>query len=57
MHPATHSQMVSPVMDILPEREAGLQVGSCHWPLPATRMQNIGESDSTHRLPLRSGGA
>ncbi len=50
MHPAAHSQMVSLVMDILPEREAGLLVGSRQWPLPAARMQNIRESDSTHTV-------
>ncbi|WP_051782643.1 MULTISPECIES: hypothetical protein [unclassified Streptomyces] len=50
VHPATHSQMVSLVMDILPEREAGLLVGSRQWPLLAARMQNIRESDSTHTV-------
>ncbi|MET9694692.1 hypothetical protein ABZY81_40915 [Streptomyces sp. NPDC006514] len=48
--PAVHSQMVSLVMDILPEREAGLLVGSRQWPLLAARMQNIRESDSTHTV-------
>ncbi|MFD9618052.1 hypothetical protein ACFWB2_12325 [Streptomyces virginiae] len=50
VHPAAHSQMVSTVMDILPEREAGLLVGSRRWPLPAARTQNIHESDSTHTV-------
>lgn len=40
--------MVSLVVDILPEREAGLLVGSRRWLLLAARMQNIRESDSTH---------
>ncbi len=47
MQPAAHSQMVSQVMDILPEREAGLLVGSPHWPLLAARMQQLGERDGT----------
>ncbi|MFJ3520786.1 hypothetical protein [Streptomyces sp. NPDC090131] len=50
VHPATNSQMVSLVQDILPEREAGLLVGSRQWPLLAARMQNIRESDSTHTV-------
>ncbi|MFJ3833746.1 hypothetical protein ACIPWI_38260 [Streptomyces sp. NPDC090046] len=50
VHPATNSQMVSLVRDILPEREAGLLVGSRQWPLLAARMQNIRESDSTHTV-------
>ncbi|MFI1651334.1 hypothetical protein ACH4XT_31010 [Streptomyces avidinii] len=54
VHPAAHSQMVSLVRDILPEREAGLLVGSLvgprQWPLPAARMQQIRESDSTHTV-------
>lgn len=56
MHPATHSQMVSMVMDILPEREAGLLVGSRQWPLLAARMQNIHESDSTHTVAQHLNG-
>ncbi|MFE5828437.1 hypothetical protein ACFQ7B_42890 [Streptomyces erythrochromogenes] len=32
------------VREVLPEREAGLRVGSCQWPLLATRMQQLGES-------------
>ncbi|WP_406083394.1 hypothetical protein [Streptomyces virginiae] len=50
VHPATNSRMVSLVMDILPEREAGLLVGSRRWPLLAARMQNIRASDSTHTV-------
>lgn len=46
VHPAAHSQTVSTVMVILPEREAGLLVGSRRWPLPAARTQNIHESDT-----------
>lgn len=38
MHPATHSQMVSRVVDILPEREASLLAGSRPWPRPVARM-------------------
>ncbi|MFI8392696.1 hypothetical protein [Streptomyces sp. NPDC085540] len=37
-------------MDILPEREAGLLVGSRQWPLLAVRMQKIGESEGIHTL-------
>ncbi|WP_405786681.1 hypothetical protein OG753_00965 [Streptomyces sp. NBC_00029] len=48
VHPAAHSQMVSLVMDILPEQEAGLLVGSRQWPLLAARMHKIGESEGTH---------
>ncbi|WP_328959540.1 hypothetical protein [Streptomyces virginiae] len=48
--PATNSRMVSLVQDILPEREAGLLVGSRRWPLLAARMQQIRASDSTHTV-------
>ncbi|MFE6839983.1 hypothetical protein ACFVFI_34805 [Streptomyces sp. NPDC057705] len=48
VRPAAHSQMVSLVMDILPEREAGLLAGSRQWPLLAARMHKIGESEGTH---------
>ncbi|MFF3089983.1 hypothetical protein ACFVRB_33845 [Streptomyces nojiriensis] len=48
VYPAAHSQMVSMVRDILPEREAGLLVGSRQWPLLAARMHKIGESAGTH---------
>ncbi|MFJ2751229.1 hypothetical protein [Streptomyces sp. NPDC087297] len=47
---AAHSQMVSLVMDILPERGAGLLVVSRQWPLLAARRQNIRESDSTYTV-------
>ncbi len=30
--PAVHSRMVLMVGEVLPEREAGLLIGSCHWP-------------------------
>ncbi|MGW6981373.1 hypothetical protein ACWGE1_18285 [Streptomyces sp. NPDC054932] len=33
------------VKDALPEREAGLLVGSCQWPPLAARILDIGESD------------
>ncbi|MFE3760470.1 hypothetical protein ACFXPI_01705 [Streptomyces sp. NPDC059104] len=43
--PGGHSRMVSMVREVLPEREAGLLIGSRQWPLLAARMQKIGESD------------
>lgn len=50
VHPAVHSQMVLSVMDILPERKADLLVDSHRWSLPAVRVPNIRESDSTHTV-------
>ncbi|MFE5862040.1 hypothetical protein ACFQ77_16000 [Streptomyces virginiae] len=38
VHPATHSQMVSHVVDILPEPEAALLAGSRLRPRPVARM-------------------
>lgn len=39
--------MVAMVREVLPEREAGLLVGSCQWPLLAARMQQLGGCDGT----------
>ncbi|WP_267884521.1 hypothetical protein [Streptomyces sp. NRRL F-2580] len=39
------------MMDVLPEREAGLLVGSRQLPLLAARMQNIRENNSHTPLP------
>ncbi|MFB6560856.1 hypothetical protein ACFCYH_18630 [Streptomyces sp. NPDC056400] len=47
MQPAAHSQMVAMVKEVLPEREAGLLIGSRPWPLLAARMQQLGEHHGT----------
>ncbi|MFB7207534.1 hypothetical protein ACFCZQ_35945, partial [Streptomyces virginiae] len=47
VQPAAHSQMVAMVREVLPEREAGLLIGSRPWPLLAARMQQLGEQDGT----------
>ncbi|MFJ3728845.1 hypothetical protein ACIPYQ_40665 [Streptomyces sp. NPDC090045] len=47
VQPAAHSQMVAMVREVLPEREAGLLIGSRQWPLLAARMQQLGERDGT----------
>ncbi|MEU7606917.1 hypothetical protein [Streptomyces sp. NPDC041003] len=47
---AAHSQMVAMVRGVLPEREAGLLIGSRQWPLLAARMQQLGERDGTHTV-------
>ncbi|MFE9482836.1 hypothetical protein ACFYNM_30020 [Streptomyces spororaveus] len=47
VQPAAHSQMVAMVREALPEREAGLLIGSRQSPLLAARMQTIGERDGT----------
>ncbi|MFE6912196.1 hypothetical protein [Streptomyces erythrochromogenes] len=44
---AAHSQMVAMVKEVLPEREAGLLIGSRPWPLLAARMQHLGEHHGT----------
>ncbi|WKV76606.1 hypothetical protein AW27_033670 (plasmid) [Streptomyces sp. PCS3-D2] len=40
-----HFRMVAVIREVLPEREAGLLVGSRQWPLLAARMQRLGEQD------------
>ncbi|MFD5620545.1 hypothetical protein [Streptomyces yangpuensis] len=47
VQPAAHSQMVAMVKEVLPEREAGLLIGSRPWPLLAARMQQLGEHHGT----------
>ncbi|MFJ7586887.1 hypothetical protein ACIQZO_05725 [Streptomyces sp. NPDC097617] len=47
---AAHVQMVLMVREVLPEREAGLLVGSRQWPLLAARVQNIGESGGSQTV-------
>ncbi|MCX5309210.1 hypothetical protein OG304_38270 [Streptomyces sp. NBC_00160] len=44
---AAHSQMVAMIKQVLPEREAGLLIGSRPWPLLAARMQQLGEHHGT----------
>ncbi|MFD9519621.1 hypothetical protein [Streptomyces sp. NPDC059979] len=45
-----HSQMVAVVREVLPEREAGLLIGSRQWPLLPARIQQVGESDGIHTV-------
>ncbi|MFI1948623.1 hypothetical protein ACH46F_32835 [Streptomyces virginiae] len=47
VQPAAHSQMVAMIKQALPEREAGLLIGSRPWPLLAARMQQLGEHHGT----------
>ncbi|MFJ7779754.1 hypothetical protein [Streptomyces yangpuensis] len=47
VQPAAHSQMVAMIKEVLPEREAGLLIGSRPWPLLAARMQQLGEHHGT----------
>ncbi|MFB6578547.1 hypothetical protein ACFCYC_14150 [Streptomyces sp. NPDC056402] len=47
VQPAAHSQTVAMVKEVLPEREAGLLIGSRPWPLLAARMQQLGEHHGT----------
>ncbi|MBZ9593491.1 hypothetical protein K7B06_00005 [Streptomyces erythrochromogenes] len=47
VQPAAHSQMAAMIREVLPEREAGLLIGSRPWPLLAARMQQLGEHDGT----------
>ncbi|MFF1779983.1 hypothetical protein [Streptomyces virginiae] len=47
VQPAAHSRMVAMIKLALPEREAGLLIGSRPWPLLAARMQQLGEHHGT----------
>ncbi|MFD5065968.1 hypothetical protein ACFWNO_47870, partial [Streptomyces sp. NPDC058394] len=47
VQPAAHSRMVAMIKQVLPEREAGLLIGSRPWPLLAARMQQLGERHGT----------
>ncbi|WKV76514.1 hypothetical protein AW27_033665 (plasmid) [Streptomyces sp. PCS3-D2] len=47
VQPAAHSRMVAMIKEVLPEREAGLLIGSRPWPLLAARMQQLGEHHGT----------
>ncbi|WP_405940623.1 hypothetical protein [Streptomyces sp. NBC_00207] len=47
---AAHSQMVSMIREVLPEREEGLLTGSRQGPLLAARKQRVGESGGTHTV-------
>ncbi|MFJ6761051.1 hypothetical protein ACIQNK_39345 [Streptomyces sp. NPDC091273] len=50
VQPAAHSQMVSMIREVLPEREEGLLTGSRQGPLLAARKQRVGESGGTHTV-------
>ncbi|MEU6299268.1 hypothetical protein [Streptomyces erythrochromogenes] len=55
VQPAAHSQMVAMVREVLPEREAGLLIGSRPWPLLAARMQQLGEHHGTDAVAQHLG--
>ncbi|MFE5675514.1 hypothetical protein [Streptomyces erythrochromogenes] len=52
VQPAARSQTVAMVREVLPEREAGLLIGSRQWPLLAARMQQLGETTGTNTVAL-----
>ncbi|MGW4510353.1 hypothetical protein ACWENO_37535 [Streptomyces sp. NPDC004436] len=52
---AAHAQMVAMVKEVLPEREAGLLIGSRPWPLLAARMQQLGEHHGTDSVAQHLG--
>ncbi|MGW4510116.1 hypothetical protein ACWENO_36310 [Streptomyces sp. NPDC004436] len=55
VQPAAHAQMVAMVKEALPEREAGLLIGSRPWPLLAARMQQLGEHHGTDTVAQHLG--
>ncbi|AQT70425.1 hypothetical protein [Streptomyces sp. fd1-xmd] len=55
VQPAAHSRMVAMIKQALPEREAGLLIGSRPWPLLAARMQQLGEHHGTDTVAQHLG--